>query len=239
MKIKSILQTMALAATVALCNITAQAAMIEQTASVPMTLTDFFNQQFVPPISQFDSNLGVLNSVTITMEGNIISTMTLDNDSPDPVNTVAAATGELIGNFGGLTLNVSPSAGTGLITLNGDDSGNTDGPGDGGPDEMVFVDLAASDSASQTLGAGDDLSAFIGNSNLVGDLSALAGFSLSGGGGNVDASVDTSAEATLTVIYDFEEDQNPQPPPVPEPSTIAFLAMGIMGVVGLRYRRRK
>ncbi len=198
MKTKSLLKTAALCASIAIGSTVSQAAVMTEThmSTIPSSLTDFFGETF-DPIPLFNPALGTLQEVEITLDADIVSTLILDNDAPDSVNTIGTVSTVVTGNFAGLTINLNPEASPGVVNLGGDDSGNTDAPGDGGPDEMVFVDLFASDSDTVTLTAPPaDLSDFIGVGNISpdGDLTALAGFSVAGGGGNVDASVDTMAQ---------------------------------------------
>ena len=155
-----------------------------------------------------------------------------DNDSPLAATTIGSVASNLFATIpaADISINVFPEATSDLVTLEAVDSGNTDSPGDGGPDEMTLIDLMASETTVMTLTAtGDDLSPFINTSDLPADLTALAEFSVSGDAGNMDLSVDTLAEGKLTVGYNFT--------PIPEPSTLGFLAMGTLMIASLKFRR--
>ena len=241
MKTKSIIKTVALCASLAIGSTVSQAAILTEThmSSIPLTLTDFFLEEFAP-IPQFNPVLGTLSQVDVTLESDIVSTLVIDNDSPDSIMTIGTVETGVRANFAGLTIDINPTASAGIVTLEGDDSGNTDAPGDGGLDERVFVDLTGNDSQTLTLtDPPDNLDTFIGGGNITpnGDLTALAGFSIIGEAGNVDASVDTMASGKITVVYTY--DSGPDQAPVPEPTTIGFFAMGILGIIGIRSRRRK
>ena len=241
MNFKSLTRAIVFGSIIAISSITSQAATISHMSSIPLSLTDFFSSPF-DPIPQFDSTLGNLDSVDITLSASIESVMVLDNDAPLAITTTGSVNTNLFANIPavGISLNVFPEATSEPVTLEADDSGNSDIPGDGGPDETTLADLMASDSTSLTLlASADDLSPFISSGDLPSDLTALAGFSVNGGAGNADISVDTLAEGKLTVVYNFTESgPGPGPTPIPEPSTVGFLAMGILGMVGIKLRRR-
>ena len=241
MRSKSLSLAIILCSIIAIGSTASQAATIMHMSSIPLSLTDFFNAEF-DPIPQFDSPLGTLDSVDITLSASINSVMLLDNDAPLAVTTTGITETNFFATIlaADISLNVFLEAISELVTLEPDDSGNSDIPGDGGPDETTLADLMASDSTSVTLLASAvDLSPFINNGDVPADLTALAVFSVNGGGANVDLSIDTLAEGELEVTYNFTElEPGPTPMPIPEPSTVGFLAIGILAMSGINLQRR-
>lgn len=203
----------------------AQAASISFEDSVPMATTDWTDTLTV---SQFDSSLGTLTGVQVYFEGNVLSDMILDNDNATGVNVVGSVNAVISGGFQGLSLSINAVGGTGVQALGADDSGNTDAAGDGGVDEVTITDISGFD--SMLLSVGPSASWIGGGTLSTTGLGTFAGFGISGGGGNVDASVSTQASALLRVTYIYDDGS------VPAPAPIALLGLGL---VALGLRRRK
>ena len=199
-----------------------------------LSQTDWFDTLTVP---KFNSALGTLTSVKVTFMGDIISDMTLDNDNTTSVNAIGGVNVNIFGTFAGESLAINPTASTGLVSMGADDSGDTDGPGDGGPDEVTVPNIAGMDMQMFTPA---DLSPYIGGAAdtlSTMNLGTLAGFGVSGGGGNVDVNVNTFASAKITVDYTFDT----VPPPttgIPEPLTTTLLPLGALALAGSLWRRR-
>ena len=192
-------------------------------------------------VSQFDPLLGTLNSATLTFDGNILSDMTLDNDNTTGINAIGNVNVVLsmtsVSGIAGTGFFINPTGSTGIQSLGGDDSGDTDSPGHGGPDENTISGITGFDSQVLTFNTGDpELSAFIGTGTLSTiELGTIGGFGVTGGGGNVDVNVNTFADATLKVEYDYTPSQ-PGPNPIPEPSTMLLLGSGLVGLAMWRWK---
>ncbi len=191
-------------------SLTAHAVIIEHTRSQPLVDTDWlveFND-----IPQFNPALGTLNSVQIIFSSRMESDMLVDNDADEAIITTGTVFVDLTAAFTGLGLQLvnRPEDSTGTLLLAADDSSpppGSDTPGDGGPDEADVTGLNGVDSSVLNPIV---MAPFIGVGNLTVAMEALAGFSVSGGGGNVDVVIDTGAQADVTVVYDYDTEVGPE-----------------------------
>jgi hypothetical protein len=175
----------------------------------------------------FNSNLGTLTSISLTINGHIEGTITMANSG----TTTAAGIGTTSSAF-----SVNPLAGfaisnpllslsfnTGLqsITAGGSYlSPSLSNDGSSGP--LINTSNLA---PYQDVGG-------IGSFSIV--LGTLSGFGVSGGGGNFTGGQSTEASASATLSYTY----NNEPPPVPEPASMALLGTGLLGL-GMMIRRRR
>jgi hypothetical protein len=201
----------------------AQAASIVQTASFPSltgtTSTNFSGQALTPSLTQFDSSLGTLNFVRITLDGRVTGSAQLESLDAAPANVnynLQATVGLSVTGISGNIVEAIPIAsGTFAATA-------FDGTIDfGGTSGASFTNLSGN--ASQTVTLTSNLSPFIGTGTLAAFLSG-SGQSLGSGAGNLVTLFATQAGGTVTIEYDFT-------PPVvgtPEPSAM----LGILAVAG-------
>lgn len=210
----------------------AQAGLISFSDDHTSSITDWADTLTV---SQFDSSLGSLNTINISFSATMLSDLILDNDNATATVARGTVSVDTLGSFLGLgALSLALSADTGFQPLAADDSGDTDSPLDGGPDEYAGIGLTGTDMISVTLNSSSsDFLSFIGTGDIstVG-LMTFGGYGVLGGGGNVDANVNTYASAALNVTYNYSTPSTS----VSEPASLGILGLGLMGVA---LRRKK
>lgn len=213
-----------------------QAGMITYSGTVPLQLTELVNAAPNPALPQYNAaaipGAGTLLSATVTYRGFGSTTFSFQN-----VGAVAGfyrATADTIFN--------ANSAVSGLNTLLAPLTGQTQVSTVGYP---TYISIAAGATqsygpvsyntgvASSTFTNPIDLAYFIGNGNLSLLANTTSIFGLSSFGGNVQGAQTSFAGADFTVTYTYDDVAA-----VPEPSTFVLAACGLVGLVGVRYRRR-
>ncbi|MFO0967329.1 MAG: SdrD B-like domain-containing protein [Gemmataceae bacterium] len=161
----------------------------------PPTQTNFDLQG---ALDQFDPNLGDLQSVEITYDGSITSTIKVENTSPTSTSNIqgkVAGTIHFSAANADQTLNVQDNAGS-------FSAGIFDGAIDfGGASGSNFGQQTASGSQSLTL-TGGDMNAYIGTGTVNVTAHAEAS-SFAQGGGNLDAEISSSGQGKMTVTYHY------------------------------------
>lgn len=209
-----------------------QAGFVTYNGNVPLQLTELVNAAPTPALPQYNAaaipGAGALLSATVSYAGLGSTEFSVTNNSAQSQNfsetgqtffTLDSATPALDALFAPMTSSASGLSGMQSIAAN---TTSTYGP----------YSFSTGVVTSPTF-TGGDLISFIGNGDLSLFLNSVTGFSLFGGGGNLGAVQTTYALANFSVTYEYADVAA-----VPEPSTFVLAACGLVGLVGVRYRRR-
>jgi hypothetical protein len=202
---------------------------IVQVVGNTYTPTDYSGADF-GTFNLFDSNLGTLNSVTLTFSGGITGTLQFKNGGSSPANIsgtdngtfTLSGTNSYINSLFATPLTVVSSAAT--------DTGLAAGatgpvhPVSGNNSTAALAVNSADFAIFEAAGGGtsaDDLF----------DLSATGGDSVTGGNGNGSATYTMNAGGAVVIDYNYTP--NGGPSPVPEPGTLSLFGTGLLGLAGM------
>jgi len=197
--------------------IACSAAFAVETQSVSPTETDWVQTL---TFAQYQG-AAALQAVKIDFVGDISGLMAYENRAATPrtITMMISSAMEIV--LGSDTLlSINP------VVTKSYDAGAYDGVLDfGGTSGATDENVAASDSGSITLTS--DLTPFIGNGTVALDVNAF-GESSQSGSGNLTTWFTNLAGAQVSITYI----------PVPEPSALIALGTGIIGLAGLKLRKR-
>ena len=210
----------------------AQAATVAYSSSSPITTSQSSEDATISAstlgVQQFDSSLGTLTGVTLTMNVTETTHVLVENTSSGGAATATVTFSrfnyiELTANggydSGAQSVTFSPTTASKFLT-----AGETFDTG---------VHNSNAQTASVTINKSSDLTAFIGNSTVSGiSLAIYNPTSVSTTGDKYSASTIRGASTTWTVTYTYT------PSEVPEPCSMALFGLGA-GVLALRRRYGK
>lgn len=181
-------------------------------------------------LNLFDSNLGILNSVSFTFSSAMHTSFNLTNISGQAQTVKATGNVDLFAGssvpaidilliLNSISLNLA--AGTGFINLAASASGS-------------FGPFADSDSMVTLFSSG--LNAFQAAGGGTFDVTgqSISGLALQGGGGNIVAQQTTTAGIGASILYDYTE----RTTNVPEPAILGLMGLGFAAMGAMRRRRQ-
>ena len=222
-------------AVLAFAGVNAQALNVSDSDSFANQLTELAGNPL--RVDQFNSALGTLKGVKVTLSGNLTSAGDVTNTAAQSQTfTVSTRVEEFLATLatGGPSALSNYEVVAPFTLINSQKytdlgSGTTAAFGPGAYDTGVLEVFTSTDPAA--------LAGFIGTDTFGYDFTTSILTSISGGGGNVSSLIETLAGATLAVEYTYDEVVQPPPPPVPEPSTMLLLGLGMAGLLTIGRKR--
>jgi hypothetical protein len=204
-----------------------------QTVSVNLQNTNWSNSLV---FNKFDSSLGTLNSISLSLSGHVSGTAWAENTSAasSTVNLVIQSIVTLSRSDTTQIITAAP------VAASTDNLAAFDGLQNfAGADFVKHTDLNADNTTLTSLNTAADLALFTGNGLITLPISAGANSFASGPGGLI-SSFTTLASASATIVYNYTAARVlHDPSPVPEPASIVLTACGGIGLMFVMHRRQK
>ncbi|MGA2324632.1 MAG: PEP-CTERM sorting domain-containing protein [Sedimentisphaerales bacterium] len=224
--------------TALMITVSASATVVSYTDSISGLFNQVADRDLV--VSQFDSSLGTLNSVSITVSTALQASLGVENTNPtspatgtqafnvytywpsDPTDYHTWANVNL--SFGGSVVSTAgyTDAEKYTVYLTKYD-GTTNYAGTSGTTVATFTP-----SDSEVLLYNSGLASFIGTGSLTFGLVSDAYTALQTTGGNMASSMSTTGQAGVIVAYNYT--------PIPEPATVCLLGLGVLSLIRRKHR---
>ncbi|WP_413167048.1 choice-of-anchor E domain-containing protein [Capilliphycus salinus ALCB114379] len=180
-------------------------------------------------VQKFDSSLGILKSVKVTFDGQIVGNAKVENlDAKDQTLTFDLSGNlqlmgpDALGTLFDKTANKADSLDASAYDGTFDFAGTSGG---------MFTGLTASASGEKTYTDQSILSAFMGDGNIDFLFSAFTNSKVTGSA-NIVSQINTQGGAMVSVVYEYEKAQE-----IPEPSVM--LGLGLVAGAGWLSRKKQ
>ena len=212
---------LALAVLMLACS--AGAEIVSYTGFIPGDTTNWTYDVSLP---RFDPALGVLESVTFTLCGEVYGIASFESLAPASSSISLDLSASIALDCPGATAELLVEPTMVMVESVGPYDGLLDWEGASGR-RLGFRADRSENTRSEVLLT--DLEGYIGKGSIIVPVSANAVSRISGPG-NLQSDITTIAEADVTVAYDYI---------IPEPGALISLGVGVTGLWGLSIRRRR
>jgi hypothetical protein len=203
----------------------AQAASVTESFSVGPLTTELETATATGVFNQFDAALGTLNSITIDLAYQSISTTSLEN---------TAAQGQRFSWQSDLDWEFEILAGSGnFVTADPTLLGTTGGRISLASGATLDLGTTTDNGTLSLTISGADLASYIGAGTAGIGCNTFTTSTFSGGGGNVASAQTTTASCSGDITYDFDG----VTVPVPEPAAVWLIGAGLLGFAGFRAKK--
>ena len=179
-------------------------------------------------LSQFDSALGALNSATLTLSGESLSSTVLTNNAAGMASFDFNSVLNFFFDVSSVGVTIPLPA---FVTQLASTSGFV-GLASGGTLNLGPVSDIASYSVTLT---GSDLAAFIGSGMFDTSCNTISGSTFIGGGGNINNDQTTTAFCSASISYDYTETPTTL---VSAPASALLFGAGLLGLAITRRNKK-